>query len=152
MAQSTLTMRPQFVTLNRHIVVYRAFVVWGYAAWLARRVLLDMLLRDDDGAWHLSHRTARRHIPLCERNEECEKKHTLVPSGRRMVRQIDLSSRTVMSSSRSLSMTLTVFQLISSLAGKGWYVTFISSFSTPGMSNLAVTCCAQKGRLKTRFR
>jgi hypothetical protein len=51
-----------------------------------------------------------------------------------------------MHSSTSVSMTLTVFQLISSRAGKGWYVTFISSFSTPGMSNLAVTCCAQKRR------
>jgi hypothetical protein len=39
---------------------------------------------------------------------------------------------------------MTVLQVISSRAGKGWYVTFISSFSTPGMSNLAVTCCAEK--------
>jgi hypothetical protein len=49
-----------------------------------------------------------------------------------------------MHSSTSLSVTSTVVQLISSRAGKGWYVTFISSFSTPGMSNLAVTCCAEK--------
>jgi hypothetical protein len=68
-----------------------------------------------------------------------------------MVRQIDLSSRTVMHSSTSLSMTSTVLQLISSRAGKGWYVTFISSLSTPGMSNLAVTCCAQKGGSKCGF-
>lgn len=69
MTQSALTMRPEFVTLNHRIVVHRAFVVWGYAAWLEKRVLLDMLLRDDGGAWHLSHRTARGHIPLCEINE-----------------------------------------------------------------------------------
>lgn len=56
-----------------------------------------------------------------------------------------------MYSSSSLSITLTVFQLISSRAGKGWYVMFISSFSTPGMSNLAVTCCAQKGCSKCGF-
>ena len=68
-----------------------------------------------------------------------------------MVRQIDLSSRTVMHSSSSLSTIWTVLQLISSRAGKGWYVTFISSFSTPGMSNLAVTCCAQKGGSKCGF-
>lgn len=69
MAQSTLTTRPEFVTLNHRIVVHRAFVVWGYAAGLVRRVLLDMLLRDDGGAWHLSHRTTRGHMPPCERNE-----------------------------------------------------------------------------------
>ena len=69
MTQSALTMRPEFVTLNHHVVVDRAYVVWGYAAWPVRRVLLDKLLRDDGGAWHLSHRTARGHIPLCERNE-----------------------------------------------------------------------------------
>ena len=62
-------MRPEFATLNHHIVVHLAYVVWGCAAWLVRRVLLDMLLRDDGEAWHLSHRTARGHIPLCERNE-----------------------------------------------------------------------------------
>ena len=73
-----------------------------------------------------------------------KRKLTLVPSGSRMVRQTDFSSRTVMHSSTSLSMTVTVLQLISSRAGKGWYVTFMSSFSTPGMSNLAVTCRAQK--------
>ena len=67
--QSTLTMRPEFATLNHHIVVHRACVVWGYAASLVRRVLLDMLLRDDGGAWHLSHRTTGGHIPPCERNE-----------------------------------------------------------------------------------
>ena len=44
-----------------------------------------------------------------------------------------------------------VLQVISSRAGKGWYVTFMSSFSTPGMSNLAVTCCAQKGGSKYGF-
>jgi len=65
----------------------------------------------------------------------------LVPSGSGMVRQTVLSStsRTVIPSSTSLSMTLTVLQLTSSRAGKGWYVTFMSSFSMPGMSNLAVT-------------
>jgi hypothetical protein len=65
-------MRPEFVSLNRHIVVHRAFVVWGYAACLVRRVLLDMLLRDAGGAWHLSHRTARGQIPLRKRNKVCE--------------------------------------------------------------------------------
>jgi len=39
----------------------------------------------------------------------------------------------------SLSVILMVFQLTSSRAGRGWYVTFMSSFATPGMSNLAVT-------------
>lgn len=57
MAQSPLTMRPESVTLNHRIVVHRAVVVWGYAVWLVRRVLLDMLLRADGAAWHLSHRT-----------------------------------------------------------------------------------------------
>jgi hypothetical protein len=87
------------------------------------------------------------------RETKCEtmRKLTLVPSGSRMVRQINLSSRAVIYSSTSLSMTLTVLQLISSRAGKGWYVTFISSLSTPGMSNLAVTCCAQKGGSKCGF-
>ena len=49
-----------------------------------------------------------------------------------------------MHSSLSLSETSTVVQVISSRVGKGWYVTFISSFATPGMSNLAVTCRAEK--------
>jgi len=53
-----------------------------------------------------------------------------------------------MHSSTSPSMTFTDLQLISSRAGKGWYVTFMSSFATPGMSNLAVTCRAQKGGSK----
>jgi len=58
-----------------------------------------------------------------------------------MVRQTVLSStsRTVMPSSVSCSVTLTDLQLTSSRAGKGWNVTFMSSFATPGMSNLAVT-------------
>ena len=73
-----------------------------------------------------------------------KKKLTLVPSGSKMVRQTVLSSRTVIHSSISLSKTSTVVQVISSRAGKGWYVTFISSFATPGMSNLAVTCRAEK--------
>lgn len=111
--------------------------------------------------------TSRRRWSLASISSNCEEdtllyvretkckttreKLTLVPSGSRIVRQIDLSSRTVMDSSTSLSMTSTVLQLISSRAGKGWYVTFISSFSTPGMSNLAVTCCAQKGGSKSGF-
>ena len=69
MTQSALTMRPEFVPLNHHIVVRRVSVVWGYAAWLAGRVLLDMLLQGDGGVWHLPHRTTKGHIPLCERNE-----------------------------------------------------------------------------------
>ena len=68
---------------------------------------------------------------------------TLVPSGSGMVRHTVLSStsRTDIPSSISLSVILTVFQLTSSLAGKGWYVTFMSSFAMPGISNLAVTYC-----------
>jgi len=54
--QPVVTMRPEFVTLNHHAVVGHASVVWGYAAWLVQRVLLDMLLQGDDGAWRLSHR------------------------------------------------------------------------------------------------
>lgn len=53
-----LTTRPEFGTLNHHAVVGRASVVWGYGA-CVERVLLDMLFLGDDGAWHLSHRTAR---------------------------------------------------------------------------------------------
>jgi len=58
-----------------------------------------------------------------------------------MVRQTVLSStsRTDIPSSISLSVILTVLQLTSSLAGEGWYVTFMSSFAMPGISNLAVT-------------
>ena len=52
-------MRPEFGTLSHHTVVGHASVVWGYAAWLVERVLLDMLLQGGGGAWHLSHRTER---------------------------------------------------------------------------------------------
>ena len=48
-----------------------------------------------------------------------EKRLTLVPSGNKMVRQTNLSSRTVMHSSSSLSETSTVLQLTSSRAGNG---------------------------------
>ncbi len=77
-----------------------------------------------------------------EGNRGTERRLTLVPSGSGIVRQTVLSSisRTDIPSSISLSVILTVFQLTSSLVGEGWYVTFMSSFATPGISNLAVTC------------
>ncbi len=93
----------------------------------------------------ISSNCAERIRLVRKRSVDVERRLTLVPSGNGMVRQKVLSStsRTIIPSSTSLSVILMVFQLTSSRAGRGWYVTFMSSFAIPGMSNLAVTCCAQ---------
>jgi hypothetical protein len=89
----------------------------------------------DRAAWSFGYVSSRRRWSLASISSNCEKhihlmrprgveverRLTLVPSGSGMVRQMVLSStsRIIMPSSTSFSVTLTVLQLTSSRAGKG---------------------------------